>query len=334
MTTLVACMRVVSPGLLTTVQDLGRPGMQRYGVPLSGAMDQFALQAANRLVGNPLDAAALEITSGGAIFELLEPTLLAVAGADLNATLDGEPLPLWTAVWVPCGALLQFIARKQPWGARAYLAIAGGVDVPLVLGSRSTYLPGGFGGMDGRPLRAGDIIGATLPASDPQRLAGQRWPEYARPAYGAIPTLRMVAGPHSDCFANDALDQLAATPLCVSQTSNRMGYRLEGLTVRYARPCSLPSLGVLPGAIQVPPDGTPILLMADAQTTGGYPIIGVVIGPDLSLAAQLLPGDSLGCMPISLEEAVHARTAWQTRLKVPLETDDIVAALAWAGAPA
>jgi biotin-dependent carboxylase-like uncharacterized protein len=329
-----ATLRVHSAGLLTTIQDLGRPGMQRYGVPISGAMDTFALAAANRLVGNSFDAAALEITSGGAIFELLAPTLLAVAGAHLRATLNDQPLPLWTAVLAPRGALLRFTARHGGWGARAYLALAGGIGAPVVLGSRSTYLPGSFGGMDGRPLRAGDQLGTGQSCADPQRLAGQRWPEHARPPYSATPTLRMIPGPHSDCFSADALDQPGVTPLRVSQTSNRMGYRLEGVTLRYTRPCSLPSLGVLPGAIQVPPDGTPILLMADAQTTGGYPIIGVVIGPDLPLAAQLLPGDALRCMPISIAAAVHARATWQAQLATPLETDAAVAALAWAGAPA
>lgn len=329
-----AALYVRSGGLLTTVQNGGRPGMQRYGVPMSGAMDQFALAAANRLVGNPPHAAAIEITSGGAIFELLGPTLLAVAGADLGATLNDRALPLWTAVLAPRGALLHFTARSGAWGARAYLALAGGVDVPLVLGSRSTYLPGGFGGMDGRPLRAGDHVTAGPPCADPQRMAGQRWPEHARPPYTATPRLRMVAGPHSACFAADALDQLAATPLRISQHSNRMGYRLEGLTLQHVRPCSLPSLGVLPGVVQVPPDGTPILLMADAQTTGGYPIIGTVIGPDLPLAAQLLPGDSLHLLPVSLTDAVHARHAFRTALAAPLETDDTPSLLALAGAPA
>ncbi len=327
-------LRVRSAGLLTTVQDTGRPGMQRYGIPPSGAMDQFALHAANRLLGNqPLDA-TLEITSGGAAFELLQPTLLAVAGADLGATLNGELLPLWTAIWAPRGALLQFTTRQHPWGARAYLALAGGVDVPLVLGSHSTYLPGSFGGMEGRPLRAGDLVGAIVPTCDLQQLAGQRWPEHARPAYKATPMLRIILGPHDNCFDNDALRALAATPLRVSLNSNRMGYRLEGATLQYVRRCSLPSLGVLPGVVQVPPDGTPILLMADAQTTGGYPIIGVVIGPDLPLAAQLLPGDSLSLRPIPLTKAVHASAVWQAWMQTPLETDHTWQMLALAGAPA
>lgn len=324
-------LRVVAPGLLATVQDAGRPGMQRFGVPHSGAMDAFALAAANRLVGNVPAAAALELMSG-ATFEFLAPTLLAVAGADLSATLDGTPLSLWTALLARRGALLAFAARQDGWGARAYLALAGGVDVPPVLGSRSTYLPGSFGGLQDRALRAGDVIAAGPPQGDMLRLAGQRWPEHARPLYGAAPTLRFVLGPHGDCFAADALHQLAATPLRVSQNSNRMGYRLEGLALRHARPCNLPSLGVLPGVVQVPPDGAPILLMADAQTTGGYPIIGVVIGADLPLAAQLLPGDTLRLQPISLADAVQARTLAHAVFASPLEIDAAWQTLALAGA--
>jgi biotin-dependent carboxylase-like uncharacterized protein len=326
-----AALRVLS-SLLTTVQDLGRHGMQRYGVPVSGAMDAFALQAANRLVGNPPGAAALEITAGSTAFEVLEPALLAIAGADLGARLDDQPFPLWTAVFARPGAQVHLPGRRGAWGARAYLAIAGGVVVPQVLGSHSTCLPGGFGGLDGRPLRPGDLLAAGERAADPGRLAGQRWPTGMRPPYQAAPVLRAIPGPHIDLFAPDALEALLAQPFRISADSNRMGYRLEGAQLRYARPCNLPSLGVVPGALQVPPDGAPILLMADAQTTGGYPIIAVVIGADLPLAAQLLPGDALRFAFTTIEEA---RAAWQELRAwsaATLEEDEGVHLIAWAGA--
>ena len=325
----VPCLRVLTGGVLTTVQDLGRRAARRYGVPQSGALDPIALEWANRLLDNPPAAAALEITAGGAAFEVLTPTLLALAGADLGALLDDEALPLCMALFARAGSQLRLIGRQQPWGARAYLAVGGGFAVPEVLGSRSTYLPGGFGGFNGRALRPGDLL-AAAGAHDSLRLAGRCWPVGARPAYSAEPVLRLLPGPHLDRFAADALDRLLGAPFVISASANRMGYRLEGPTIAYAAPCSLPSLGVLPGVVQVPPDGNPILLLADAQTTGGYPIIGVVIGPDLPLAAQLLPGDQLRFGRATLDEALAAHQALE-HWRMLLPTEDL-SLLDWAGA--
>ncbi len=325
-----ATLRVLS-SILTSVQDLGRPGWQRYGVPSAGAMDSFALEAGNRLVGNPPGAAALEITAGAA-FEILEPALLALTGASLGALLDGQPLPAWTAVFARPGAQLQLLGRSGAWGARAYLALAGGVAVPELLGSRSTYLPGGFGGLDGRALRPGDLVSVGAALQDIGRPAGRRWPERARPPYRAQPELRLIRGPHADLFAADALELLLAQPFQIGRDSNRMGYRLEGARLPYARPVSLPSLGVLPGVVQVPPDGAPILLMADAQTTGGYPIAGVVIGADLPLAAQLLPGDRLRFALASIEEARDAWRGLRSWAAAPMDEDDATQLVGWAGA--
>jgi len=323
------CLRVLAGGVLTTVQDLGRRAARRYGVPQSGALDPIALEWANRLLDNPPGAAALEITAGGAAFEVSAPTLLALTGADLHALLDDEPLPLWTAVFARAGSQIRLIGRQQPWGARAYLAIGGGFAVPQVLGSRSTYLPGGFGGFNGRALRLGDTL-AAAGGRDALRLAGRSWPVESRPAYSAEPALRLLPGPHLDRFAPPALDLLLGAPFTISASANRMGYRLQGPTIPYAAPCSLPSLGVLPGVVQVPPDGNPILLMADAQTTGGYPIIGVVIGPDLPLAAQLLPGDRLRFQRATLGEALAAQQEIE-RWRMLLPTEDL-SLLDWAGA--
>jgi len=322
-------LRVLQPGVLATVQDRGRPGQQRWGVPVGGAMDLFALHAANRLVNNAPDAAVLEITAGGAAFTTERPTLLAVAGA-LGATLDDEPLPLWTAVWARAGSVVEIGARTAAWGARAYVAVAGGVDVPLVLGSRSTCLPGTFGGLSGRPLRAGDVLGAE-PSTTSAIHAAQHWPAGARPRYAASPTLRILSGPHRDLFAPDALDLLQAAPFTVGASSNRTGYRLHGARLATGA-TNLASLPVFAGVVQVPPDGAPIVLMADAQPTGGYPIIAVVIGPDLPLAAQLLPGDTLRFMLINQADA---RAAWH-EMRSWLATDPIddetTQLLSWAGA--
>lgn len=326
-------LEILAPGLLATVQDLGRPGARRYGVPVGGAMDPFALAAANRLVANEAGAAGLELTAGGAELRLARPALLALAGADLGATLDERPFPLWTAVRAQAGARLRLAGRRADWGARCYLAVAGGIELPPVLGSRATDLAGGFGGHEGRRLRAGD----RLPVGEPRPLAalaaGGRWPEELRPPYGPRPTLRLLAGPHLACFAPDALATLGAATLRVGPASNRMGYRLEGLRLPYAAPVSLPSLGVVTGAVQVPPDGAPILLMADAQTTGGYPVIGVVAAADLPLAAQLLPGDELRLLPGALDAALAARASQAAALARPPEGDEgeLLAGLAGGG---
>ena len=319
---------VLASGPLLTVQDLGRAAARRYGVPAGGAMDRFALVAANRLVGNPPGAAALEVTAGGAELLLGAPALIAVTGADLGARCDERPLPRWMAVRVGRGGRIRFAGRSGEWGARAYLAIAGGIAAPAVLGSRATDLAGGFGGLTGRALRSGD----RLPIGPPPPLAepGRYWPPALRPPYGPTPTLRLLPGPHIGGFAPETLELLTTRNWRVGATSNRMGYRLEGPPL--TAPCSfdLPSLGVVPGVVQVPPDGRPILLMADAQTTGGYPVIGTVIGADLPLAAQLLPGDALRLVLTTLEEALAAHRALVARLEQPLEADegDLLAAMA------
>lgn len=324
-------LRVVVAGAQTTVQDLGRAGAARYGVPRGGAMDRFALRAANRLLGNPPDAAGLEIVASQVAFAVLRPLLAAITGADVCAMCDDHPLPLWTALLLRPGDYVTLSGRTS-WGARVYLALAGGVDVPVVLGARGTHLPGGFGGLQGRPLRAGDTVAALDARADPQRLAGGYWPTATRPSYSPAPTLRFVPGPHHEYFGADTLAALAATPLRVSASSNRMGYRLEGVTLPYARPASLASLGVIPGAIQIPPDGAPILLVADAQTTGGYPVIGAVIGADMPLAAQLLPGDALRLAPVGMDEAIESRRAYAAWCAATPETDETQLQLALAGA--
>lgn len=327
-----AALEVLSGGALSTLQDDGRPGAMRHGVPRGGAMDPFAALAANRLVGNPPGAAVVEVTAGGAAFAVLRPTLLAVAGADLGASLDGVPLPLWTAVLARAGSVLALPGRQSAWGARAYLAIGGGVAAPVVLGSRATHLPGRFGGIEGRPLRPGDLLAPAGASGDPLVVAGRAWPSDARPAYGPAPTLRFVPGPHTAHFAPGTLEAVTSATLRVSDSSNRMGYRLEGARAPYAGRTSIASLGVIPGVVQVPPDESPILLMADAQTTGGYPILGVVIAPDLPLAAQLLPGDHLRLAPVGLDEAVAARRAYAAWRASALPADEDLLQLGLAGA--
>ena len=327
-----AALRVLDAGPLATIQGLGRPNAQQYGVAQGGAMDRFALQVANRLVDNPLAAAAIEITAGGAGFELLVPLMLAVTGADFGATLDDELLPAWTTLYARAGQELRFGQRQNDWGARAYLAVGGGIDVPLVLGTRDTNLAGAFGGFDGRPLRSGDILAVGAAHYDTLSVTGRAWPTWLRPRYIAQPLLRVLPGPHLDLVVADALAVLCSAAWEIGPQSNQMGYRLAGTALPTVETGSILSLGVVSGTLQVPPHGAPILLMADAQPTGGYPIIAVVIGADIPLAAQLLPGDRLRFMPTTLEEAVAAwrtLTEWQG---TPLTQDGVVEQLAWTAA--
>jgi biotin-dependent carboxylase-like uncharacterized protein len=322
-------LRVLQTGVLATIQDRGRLGAQRWGVPVGGAMDPFALAVANELVNNAPDAAVLEITAGGAAFEILRSSLLAITGG-LTATLNDEPVPWWTSIWTRAGAEFRIEARSRAWGARAYVAVAGGVDVPIMLGAHSTCLPGAFGGLSGRPLRAGDLLHAE-PSTVEAIHGGRSWPADARPRYRASPTLRVLPGPYAHLFASGALDLLQGTTWTIGTSSNRTGYRLDGAQLQ-AHGTNLPSLPVFAGVVQVPPDGAPIVLMADAQPTGGYPIVAVVIAPDLPLAAQLLPGDTLRFTLIDQDAARAACYEMHTWLRSDPVDDEMVEVLGWAGA--
>lgn len=295
------CFRVIHPGLFTTVQDLGRFGYQRFGMPVSGAMDTAALRLANRLVGNPDHAAGLEITLTGPELLFETDALIALTGADLSPSVNGVPVPLWTASAIRRGSTLRFGKRRN--GARAYLAVSGGIDVPTVLGSRSTDVRSRIGGFAGRALAKGDILlGGSPPAGWP-RLAGRKVSLQARPSYAPNPALRIMLGPQADFFSEQALQTIASGRYTVSPQSDRMGYRLTGPPLPHAKAADIVSDATPFGALQVPANQQPILLMADRQTTGGYPKIGVVISTDLPLAAQLMPGDTLRFSIIGPDEA-------------------------------
>jgi biotin-dependent carboxylase-like uncharacterized protein len=307
-------LKVIDAGALCTLQDLGRVGYESAGVPRSGAMDLPVCEMANRLVGNAPDEAVVEITLS-ASFEVLEPCVIAVAGADLGATLNRQPLPMWTSVFCAAGSRIAFEKRRS--GARAYLALAGGMDVPRVLSSRSTYLPAGFGGMAGRALQMDDVIQPRC-VVDVARMAGRVWP--APFAYGNV--VRLLPGPHVDVLDVMGKQLIVETTWRVSATSNRMGVRLEGpaLPVRERR--EIQSMGVFAGVVQLPPDGRPILLMADAQPTGGYPVIAIAIQADLHHAAQLFAGDALRFEWTMVDAAIAAQRALCDCLNTPLEEDE------------
>lgn len=306
------CLTVIEPGLLTTVQDLGRRGCERFGVPGSGALDEYALRAANALVGNPPDAAGLEITLVGPRLRASEPCLIAVGGADLRLRVHGQSLPCWMAIFVRRGWEIGFEGRRS--GCRAYLAVAGGIDVPPVMGSRSTYLRGGFGGFQGRALRAGDVLPVGAPALSLTDRAGRRLPARARPPYRSSPILEVILGPQNDRFADEGIAAFLSGEYAVGQTSDRMGYRLEGPIIRHRSGADIVSDGVALGAVQVPASGQPIVMMADRQTTGGYAKIATVVRADIPLLAQCVPGESrVRFRETSVEAA-------QTRYRMAIES--------------
>ena len=288
-------LRILDPGILTTIQDAGRRGYQAYGVPVSGAMDLPALRAANKLVGNAPDDAALEIHSPVAL-QTDAPHLIALTGTDARFEINGRVLPMWMSVFVRAGATIEIAPKRA--GRWIYLAIHGGIDVPRVLGSKSTFLRGKFGGLEGRALAAGDQIPVGAPTlGDLVAAAGRGANDRAY----RQSEIRVILGPHDDWFAPEAIAALTREEYIVSETADRMGYRLHGAVLSRQRAQELVSCGVPLGAIQVPPDGQPIVLMADHQTTGGYPIIATVITEDIARVAQSVPGERLTFRVVALK---------------------------------
>jgi antagonist of KipI len=288
-------IEVIRAGMFTTVQDLGRSGHRAQGVVLSGAADAFALRLANLVVGNGENTAGLEFTLVGPELKFLHDTLVALGGADFGV------LPRWRPVRIRAGTQLKFGMARS--GYRGYLAFAGGLDVAPVLGSRSTYVRAGLGGLAGRPLRDGDI----LPVPDVPRLLGDHWriDERIVPPYSNEPTIRVMRGAQADEYGAEFF----SARYTVTPQADRMGVRLRGPALARSSTHDLLSSPVAPGTVQVPPDGQPIVLLADAQTIGGYPQIAHVIAVDLPLIAQLRPGDPLRIREVSLEEAHQVAVA-------------------------
>jgi biotin-dependent carboxylase-like uncharacterized protein len=312
---------VIRAGLLTSVQDLGRHGYRHLGVAMGGALDRLSLEVGNRLVGNRPDAAGLEITFGPTVLRFLRATRIAVTGTEFGATLDGAPVYSWWSLPVQAGQQLTLNAAKR--GMRGYVCVAGGIDVLPVLGSRSTDLGACFGGLGGRALRDGDRLPVGVPASRARGLSldapgfGVKAPAWCKfivvdePArrgrhasgVASAPPIRVLPGPEYDSFSEAACDALWSDEWLVTPNSNRMGYRLAGTALERNEKVNLLSHAVMPGTIQVPPNGQPIILMSDAQTTGGYPKIGSVIHADLWKLAQIRLNGALRFIPATQFEA-------------------------------
>ncbi|MDK8182331.1 biotin-dependent carboxyltransferase family protein [Paenibacillus sp. UMB4589-SE434] len=303
-------IRVITPGLLTTVQDLGRFGFQKFGVLASGAMDTMALRMANLLAGNEEHAAAIEMTLLGPQLVFEQGTVVVLAGGSLSPAVDGAAIPLGRPVYLPAGSKLTF--GKAISGCRSYLAVAGGIQVPDVMGSRSTYLRAGIGGLHGRALQAGDVLETGVAASgwnehfkDRAKVEVLSWgaSHELQPMYRDNPVLRAVSGPEYNCFTEESRQMFWEKPFRVTPQSDRMGYRLADVPLSLADPFEMVSAAVGIGTIQVPSEGNPIVLLADRQTAGGYPRITHIISVDLPLIAQVKPGGYVRFTEVSLEEA-------------------------------
>ncbi len=319
-------LMVERPGLLTSLQDLGRFGRQHLGVPVNGVMDEVSHRVANWLVGNEGDDASLELTISGPTLRAQTDVVIAVCGADMGGKVDGVRLPQWRPVRIHAGARIEF--GRAALGARAYLAVAAGFDIDAIMGSRSTALRGGYGGIRGRALRKGD----ALPLRSVEEAHTARWvrllaraqhgisyPNWSvtrvnAPGVEAPQTIRVVPGRHWQAFPVAAREQFAGTEYRVSPDSDRMGFRLDGPPIEARKSGMVASEAVPMGAIQVPHGGQPIVLMADRQTTGGYPVIAVVASADLTLMAQLGPRDRLRFELISLADSYRLLLAREREL--------------------
>ncbi len=290
---------VIDGGLLTTVQDLGRHGYQRYGVPVSGAMDQYAMRIGNILVGNDEGSAVLEITLLGPTLMFSSKTRVAITGSDLGATVDGNPIGSWRSIDIPKGSTMSF--RGGTSGVRGYLAISGGIDVPKTMGSRSTSIRESIGGYAGRPLGKGDRISTFGSLSNLPLITVSKQHQYD---YSDIQQVRVILGPQEENFTKNGVETFLSESYKISNDSNRIGIRLVGPKISHKVSADIISDGTTFGSVQIPGDGMPIILMADRGTTGGYAKIATVITPDLWKVSQVHPGSSLTFKPVSVEKAI------------------------------
>ncbi|HET8578662.1 MAG TPA: biotin-dependent carboxyltransferase family protein [Methylomirabilota bacterium] len=300
-------------GPMTTVQDLGRPGYLRVGIPDSGPMDREAFVLANRLVGNADNAAGLECTLIGPRLEFADERVLAVTGADMVPTLNGTPVPRWQALLVKSGDVLKFGPARS--GVRAYVAVSGGIDTPPALGSRSTYVRGRLGGLGGRALKKGDQL-PLAPMRGPRfgRLRPERVPDYSRE-----PEIRVVLGPQDDRFTARGIAAFLEGPYEMLPQSDRMGARLKGPFIEHTRGHDIISDGVALGGIQVVGEGQPIVLLVDRQSTGGYTKIATVCSFDIGRIGQVKPGQWLRFRKITVGEAHAELRARQEALESAVE---------------
>ena len=309
---------VQNPGLLTSVQDLGRVGYQQFGVSVSGVMDPRAMKVANLLVGNEEGEAVLECTMMGPQLRFDADNVIAITGGDLGPTLDNQPLENYASFAVRAGQTLRFTALRS--GCRAYIAFAGGLDIPTVMGSRSTYMKAKIGGLEGRKLQKGDVIGFRAPKSDLPNMERRRVAPEVAPQREF--TVRVLMGPQDDLFTPAGIQTFLSETYAVTNEFDRMGCRMEGAVIEHKNGGDIISDGIAFGAIQVPTAGKPIIMLADRQTTGGYTKIANVITADFRIIGQLKGGDRVRFVKTDVETAQAELLAEREELRQLRETLD------------
>lgn len=313
-----AALKVIAPGAHTTIQDLGRHGYQAFGVPVSGALDIVSHRLANRMVGNPDNAPTLEILFQGPVLEVIAESIrVGIAGGGAEIELVGDrPRNLggWRSILLHRNETFRITRPGE--SASCYLAVEGGFLVERCLGSASTYVRGGFGGLAGRALRTGDLLPLSRERASDKAEIGLLNP----PGTGRERPIRIVFGPQQDHFTDAALQQLVSAEFVVSKNSDRMGMRLDGPPLRHCGDYNIVSDGIATGAIQVPGSGQPILLLADHQSTGGYPKIATVISADLPIIGRRKPGDSIHFVPVSVAEAEGLRRNEEVAIQALIAT--------------
>ena len=308
----VEILEILTPGPLTTVQDHGRFGFGQYGVPPSGAVDSFSLRMGNLLVGNAENEASLEITVIGPKIIVLIDVIIAITGADLQPKVNETPLEMWRSHILKKGDVLSFKGPKS--GCRAYLAIGGGISVQTIMGSKSTNLAAQFGGLEGRPLRKGDIISSDSPALH-LKAVGRSLDKTLILSYTKDQVLRVISGPQDDHFSTKAREIFLGSPFHVTSQSDRTGIRLTGPHIETRKDLkeSIISEGVVPGTIQIPGDAQPIIILGET-VTGGYRKVATVISADLPLLGQLKPGDTVNFRKVSTDEAYKTVQGWSINI--------------------
>lgn len=307
-------LEILHGGTFTTIQDLGRRGYQQFGMPTAGAMDITSLRLANRLVQNDEGQACLEITFVGLRLLALQDLVFAITGGNLVPKVNGSSLPMWKTVSLRKNSEISFSGVGD--GIRSYLGVAGGLQVPEIMGSKSTYIRGGIGGVEGRPLRKGDRlhIGPRL-----SRIPLCRLNDEFIPHYGREWKTRVIMGPQEDYFSKKGIETFTSSEYTITPQSDRMGYRLQGPVIEHRKGADIISDATCLGSIQVPGHGLPIILFVDRQTTGGYPKIATAISVDVYDLGQAKPGDRIRFSPISVIEAHEIRKNYEKRMKGCIE---------------
>lgn len=303
-------IKILNPGLLTTIQDKGRWGYQKFGMSVAGVMDDFASRVANMLVGNDEYEAVLEVTLLGVEILFSCHELISITGGNINPKINGNSVPMWTSLLVKAGDRLSSSAAVS--GIRSYISFSRGLDVPEIMGSKSTFTRGHLGGFEGRKLNKGDEIKLgtkELP------LQGSYLPDKYRPLYSKNNTIRVVLGPQDDYFSEEAIEVFLNSTYTITSEADRMGYRLDGPKINHLDGADIVSDGIVFGSVQVPGHGSPIIMMADRQTTGGYTKIATVITPDLPILAQLSPGSTINFEKLTVEESHIIYKEYEERFK-------------------